>query len=514
VEHAQGFSSLALLGGSSPPKRVLYLLAWSGAVLTSSVNEDLHGRSTRLAVDGWNRLPFQRDSIDMVVVDLDVVPRGRSKRRAVAGELGRILRAGASCVAVITHRRRPRDRRAWSHYRLVPPIAAWRALLREAGLEQIDQASLDFDGARITGIALPAGSGGNPARARTSDAVALVLSSGPPSDGPIVEELRQTISRQLGAEAVLDRVHVRKIGKVAAFVAAGGSRVVVKLPRSPIALVRARRNYAALQALHGSPAGVAPRLVPAPLGTGIIACQPYFLETVLRGSPRDARVTKSGWEPQAIQFVTALHVATAHPVLLTEEWFDGSIEAALAVIERHISSADRVPIGWLRTTLRRGFLDRALPLVRSHGDFTGSNCLYEADGTLSGVVDWELSRADALPLLDMLQCVDLPSEYTGDGRWLRAELVFDAVEHRGPLSVSPEIGTYMNALGLEKDLLVPLFLMHWVDHVAARVVVRRDDDRWFRGRVSAPLLRLRQLAQAEAREPRAPVQQETSRTRS
>jgi hypothetical protein len=491
-EHSNGFSSLMLLAGTEPHTRILYLLAWSAASVVVSCADGL--KSASIGVDGWVHLPLLRQSIDVILADLDAVPDGDAVRRAVATELRRVLTNGGRCIAAVTRGRRPRNPRQWRHYRLVPPVTKWREALSSAGVVQLDVARLRFEGARITEVrpspqpcrrGLPAGS---------AHAVALVLSPTTVEGPSVVHEISRALRRELRIENPINRVQVRKIGKTAAFLSTDGARVVVRMPCSPLAVARARQNHAALEAIQRSRTGISVDLVPKPLGHGAIGSQSYFVETCVPGTPREARVAPIDWESQAVELITALHVSTARRRLLTDSWFQQNVEPALESIERSDRAGEtRRALTWLRSLLRHLLIGRELPLVFSHGDFTGSNCLYDARGRLSGVVDWELSRPDALPLLDLLQCFDLPAEYR-DGRWQRAELVFDAVEGRGALSDAPALTRYVSMLGLPDDVIPALLLMHWVDHAGARVLARQPDERWFQHRVTAPVARLRGLS--------------------
>jgi aminoglycoside phosphotransferase (APT) family kinase protein len=490
-EHAYGFSSLALLAGRDLHPTVLYLLTWSCATVTTTRPDGT--TSSTIVVDGWSRLPLAAASIDVVVADLDLVPNSEATRRSVATEVRRVLKSKGRCIAIITHRRRPRNLRDWSRYRLVPPMSRWHHALSGPGLSQVQAAVLQFDGPRITDVQF----GSRPCRdavaAAPGDAVALVLSPTTSVEPSIVQEISRVVA---GAENRIDRIHVRKIGKTAAFLSAGHSRVVVRMPCSSVALARARRNHAALEVLRRSGGSIPMQLVPEPIGWGEVGSQSYFVETCVPGVPRRERVPRIHWDKQALELITDLHVATARSHVLSEEWFQQTVEPALSNVERcELEDEGRRAIDWLRSATREHLLGERLPIVRSHGDFTAGNCLYDSCGRLSGVVDWELSSGDALPLLDLLQCVDLPIEYTRDGRWQRAELVFDAVERTGPLFDAPEIVDYMRRLGVPKDLLRALLLLYWIDHVGARVLARRADAAWFQRRVKAPLRRVRQLAE-------------------
>jgi hypothetical protein len=52
------------------------------------------------------------------------------------------------------------------------------------------------------------------------------------------------------------------------------------------------------------------------------------------------------------------------------------------------------------------------------------------------------------------------------------------------------LGGYAFALGIPRDAIPGLVLLHWVTHVADRVDARRGDERWMRMRVWQPLEQL------------------------
>lgn len=493
-EHTQGFSSLALLapGGS---RRVLYLLAWPSA-LAADISPD--GRTTSpLPAGGWTGLPLDPASVDAVIADLDSVPGDDRTRRGVLAEIRRVLAPGGRCIAVVTHRRRPRDARRWSQYRLVPPADRWRPLVREAGFAAIETAHLTFDGERLTAIDRADDSA--PGQSDPAGALALLLSAAPPDGAPaIIDAVADALAHQTHASRLrIERLHVRKIGKVAAYTSAGGQPAILRLPCSPIALARAACNQAALSALASDPPAYA-GVVPRPLAQGEAGGQPYFVETRVPGVPREDRIDGPRWEPQALGFITGLHQASARPSMLSPGWFAGRVEPPLAALEGFTEDAGaRAAIAWARESLRAGLVGRTAPLVRSHGDFTGGNCLYDPDGRLTGVVDWELSAGDALPLLDLVQSLDLPSEYTPDDRWQRAEIVFDAIEGHGRLHDSREVARYLEAVEVPQDLVPHLLLFHWIEHAGTRIHARHADARWMARRVRAPLARLARLARTQ-----------------
>lgn len=102
----------------------------------------------------------------------------------------------------------------------------------------------------------------------------------------------------------------------------------------------------------------------------------------------------------AAQFIVALHRATARPERLTAarvEALTGPLfETAHARYPPLRSAIER-----LRAGVQAGLLGRLLPLVRMHGDFKIENVVVDRQGSLVGVIDWELAEAGGLPLLDI-----------------------------------------------------------------------------------------------------------------
>jgi aminoglycoside phosphotransferase (APT) family kinase protein len=287
---------------------------------------------------------------------------------------------------------------------------------------------------------------------------------------------------------------VRKIGKTALFLRSDdGRRLVARVPRSGIAASRAACNYDALEAIrHDTVYGEWVRsVVPAPWWRGRVAGVSAFLEECRPGEPRQVTGRSIAWEPQALDFITRVHQASAAPVPLTGETYERLVGARVNAIVPHVpTEVGRGTLRHLTALLHERLHGRSLPLVRSHGDLTNENCLYDSSGRLVGVIDWELSQPRQLPLLDVIQSMDIAGESSRAPRWLRADLVFDAAIGEGPLRSAAEVQAYCEALGLQSGNVTPLLVMHWIDHVSARVQARCGDLLWMRRRVYQPLERL------------------------
>jgi hypothetical protein len=274
----------------------------------------------------------------------------------------------------------------------------------------------------------------------------------------------------------------------------------MRVARSPIARARAIRNFTALEWLHRSSLDQSLRCrVPAPVHRGAEGGYEFFVESCLDGEagplPDRHRTSGDGWATEAVAFITSLHRATAERTPM-----DGGALARLV-----LDPIDRVKRACHAAGLGSGVFDRVaarceaalgareLPLVHTHGDFTDSNCLFDADGRLTAVVDWEVSERSGLPLLDLLQLMPIKDENSQHPRWQRFDAWLDLCRAPDRICSDPVFGPYTRTLGLDPAGVPALVLAQWATHIADRIDARRDDARWMRVRVAQPLESLERI---------------------
>ena len=381
--------------------------------------------------------------------------------------------------------------RDWRHYGS-HSAPAWRRAAARRGLDPATAAFVRLDGDRLTGLTPGTGvQATQPAGTRTR--LLLRLSTGRATDDAL-GSMVQHASQASGIALRIDRVAIRKIGKTAAFLSGDdGRRYIMRIARSPIACARAARNFDALESLYGStlPGALTDR-VPRGLLRGAYAGYEYFVEQCLDGRagplPAGAGSRAAGWPAEAVEYIGALHRATAQPAVMDGSAMDRLVLGPIARLAKACRSpaAARV-LQRVATECDAALRSRTVPLVRTHGDYTESNCLFDAHGRLLGVVDWEVSEPSGLPLLDLLQLMPVEGENGQTRRWLRFEAWVDLWQQPERLSDAPIFGRYIADLRLPPETLGGLVLMQWVIHVAERTGARAADERWMRLRVRQPI---------------------------
>jgi aminoglycoside phosphotransferase (APT) family kinase protein len=102
----------------------------------------------------------------------------------------------------------------------------------------------------------------------------------------------------------------------------------------------------------------------------------------------------------AADFIVRMHRATARPERLTPARVD-ALTGPLFDTAHARYPLLREALARLRAGVRASLEGRVLPLVWMHGDFKVENVVVDRGGAVVGVIDWELSEPEALPLLDM-----------------------------------------------------------------------------------------------------------------
>jgi aminoglycoside phosphotransferase (APT) family kinase protein len=288
-------------------------------------------------------------------------------------------------------------------------------------------------------------------------------------------------------------VAVRKIGKTAAFLSGpDGRRYVMRIARSPIASSRAKHNFEALEWLQGSvlPDSLRAR-VPAVVVQGRHAGYAYFVETCMDGRPGPPQATEpvgGGWPMEAVDFITGLHAATMQRTTMSAEVLARFFGEPVARLSRACGAHDEEQvIRLVASACEASLVGRVMPLVRTHGDFTESNCLFDAHGQLTAVVDWEVSAAQGLPLIDLLQLMPIPGETGSHPRWQRFDAWLELWRDPERVASDQVMARYVRTLEIQPEAIPGLILAQWLTHVGDRIEARRDDERWVRLRLNQPL---------------------------
>jgi O-antigen/teichoic acid export membrane protein len=271
--------------------------------------------------------------------------------------------------------------------------------------------------------------------------------------------------------------------------------LAVKIACSPAGAQALAAQGEALAAVRGLPGLNGFReLVPAVAGHGTVRGRSYLVEGAVPGTDGRAFVA-SGARAQALTStaigMAPLYEATAAPATVDEACLARLVDGHLA----RLSAAHRADVSEqlaaLRRGIRSGLAGRDVLLARVHGDLWLGNVLLARRGArLTGVVDWEASRPDDLPAVDIAHLL-LTARCEGEGREL-AEVVAGLLDGARSLEAW-ELALLAPYL---RDPIEPrtLVLLAWLQHVSQRLAqgTLHHRGRWMRRNVDPVLARFGQ----------------------
>lgn len=183
--------------------------------------------------------------------------------------------------------------------------------------------------------------------------------------------------------------------------------VIVMIPQTNAGARRLRRHAEVTAALRTQPTlRDWAHVVPRPIAEGTIAGQYYLVSQALPGRPALALLSDPAARSQllshAADMITGLHRHTSRATrvgtTLLERWIDSPVLSIRTVLEAGEYGADAVAaLDELQDRLRRSFANRRVKIGWIHGDFWPGNLLVDANGAISGIVDWDRAARDELP---------------------------------------------------------------------------------------------------------------------
>lgn len=203
----------------------------------------------------------------------------------------------------------------------------------------------------------------------------------------------------------------------------------------------------------------------------LIAYEDFFgnrllIETAVEGLPlRPNRVRRYTTESicAPMNWLSELHEASIQSADRGSEWLSVTIESSLSVLDG-VFAGHEDEAALIEST--RGIVEslsrEKVPFVFEHGDFGAPNILRGTDGKI-GVVDWELAEFPGIPAVDSFFFLNFVAFSRTRARSNAEYLSAFREAFFGPDPWTQEwLSRYCARIGLDRNLLKPLFFICWV----------------------------------------------------
>lgn len=195
----------------------------------------------------------------------------------------------------------------------------------------------------------------------------------------------------------------------------------------------------------------------------------YFSETKLPGFSLRAPISNIEYLTiKAAEFITEFQKETAKSIFIDRFTFERLIGNDFRMLHSYIIDNYYKKLIDLQEKLYQQLLGKSLLIVWSHGDFKIENVLFDSETwQIKGVIDWDLSIKDGLPLLDILFLLIYKTRLqTGkDVACLFKDkfLRFDFTPYEEKI-----ISKYLKTIGLSEEMMKPLVVLFWINHLTHR----------------------------------------------
>jgi aminoglycoside phosphotransferase (APT) family kinase protein len=293
---------------------------------------------------------------------------------------------------------------------------------------------------------------------------------------------------------------------------------VVKVATDPAGIARLDHEASALRDLHRRAELAGWRgLLPVPVSTGREAGCAVLVTSRLPGTtpalPAGA-AARDGIRRAALDAIAPLHALTTEDPGRTrnrvDAWVVGPADRVARAAAAAGMSGAALGIRTIADSLA-GSLEASTPVVATvHGDYWPENLLVNADGGVTGIVDWEAATAGASPVVDtiglsiailrvgsgrhtgeivaaLLDALD-PTTRTARTRGLAAHV--RGVRRLEPADLAPEVARHAVAAGLDGRDGVLLAWLAALDGSLARRPSLAHDAAWLTRNI-APLMERR-----------------------
>jgi SAM-dependent methyltransferase len=247
-----------------------------------------------------------------------------------------------------------------------------------------------------------------------------------------------------------------------------GEKIVV-LPLEATVSARRRHEAAILRELVRTGVQLA-SMIPTFYGEGRVDRQQYFVQRELPGQSVDV---DGPWlhavTQHAAQVLLTFHAETAQSHIVDNAVFTRLFSDPLRCVIDKLGPGIESAVESIEAALRERLWGRWMPTVWTHGDYKIENVLIDRHTrAIQGVIDWDLSQPEGLPLLDLLYLIAY-NRVIREGKVIADFFLGHILPKRFSPFEESICHTYIRDIGLDDAVIDALHIMFWIHHVAYRV---------------------------------------------
>jgi len=252
-----------------------------------------------------------------------------------------------------------------------------------------------------------------------------------------------------------------------------GDRAVMRLPFDNASFSRLQNGMENIIKLKRNNIEAKTRVIPNQISYGTLFGQPYFVEKRLSGIAATCLIKnqKALYKlmEETIDYIDVLSSSYLIFKTVDRNIFERYFAATLLKASSSITDLSRA-IEHIIFYLQDKLIGEEIPLLMVHGDLNLSNILIDRQThTLTGIVDWDMSRMHGPPLLDVIHLI--VGKYGRLKKWEIGESITRVLfPNKFNNYESRIISNYISKTRIKKDFYKALIIVYWSEHCLRNLV--------------------------------------------
>ena len=242
--------------------------------------------------------------------------------------------------------------------------------------------------------------------------------------------------------------------------------MIVRMPQDKLSATRCRLQKEMLKKLRKTSIAYS---VPRFFKEGRFKGQVYYCEQRLPGFAVDLPISKmDDLVLKAADFIAKFHKETSRDIVITETCFKRLFGRDLERLYPYLSDENKAKLEKIEKFLKEQLLGKSFKTVWMQGDYKIENILFNTKTwQIKGIIDWDLSRRQGLPLLDIFYLLSYKDALITKKTVTQVlkdrffSMDFNALEQE-------IVDSYTQNLNIAPMLIKPMLIMFWLNHIAQR----------------------------------------------
>lgn len=242
--------------------------------------------------------------------------------------------------------------------------------------------------------------------------------------------------------------------------------LVIRIPLDRLSMARCRLNKIMLKRLNKTDIS---QYVPYFVENSRLDGQDYYCEERLNGAAIGIPLAKmDDLTVKAADFITGFHLETAKDIVINESYFKRLVSRELKKLSSYLCEEYKIKLLQIESLLKKQLFGKRFKTVWFQGDYKIENILFDTKRwQIKGIIDWDLSRKEGLPLLDILFLLAYQETIVIEkgvvtifkNRFLNTD--FNSFEKE-------VISKYLSTIKISEEFIRPMLIMFWLNHIVHR----------------------------------------------